>query len=123
MSVFGVYKLLEWQNLVDVWSRSYLEDFVYIPVILKSAQLVVQFVSLRWKNYTFSALEILTFFVIVSVWFELVMPSLHPSRYTADPVDVLFYGAGTVTYLLWMNTSLIKTSNAKVVDRASEEFD
>lgn len=85
----------------QVWLTSYLDDVLCLPLILG---LILMAHRLRRgdgrlvlpRSHGLAAL------VVVAVWFEGVMPRVHP-RYTADSWDLAAYALGLVLFQLAVN--------------------
>lgn len=100
--VFAVYKGIEvyWPSIPIV--HMYLEDFLALPIILKSAQLVIQIFASNHRHFEIGLPDIAFITVLVAVYFELILPRYDP-RFTADLIDVLIYGSGAWVYWRYMN--------------------
>ncbi|WP_400190611.1 hypothetical protein [Hymenobacter sp. B81] len=103
-ALYGLYQLAtrwgRWQP--PGWAASWLADLLCMPVVLTLA-LAVQRAWRRQPRFTLPDSWLLAAWLYVSGWFELLAPLLRPDRYTADWLDVLAYGAGTLVFRRWLN--------------------
>jgi hypothetical protein len=79
------------------WASSWLADALCMPVVLTLA-LAVQRWMRRKPTFVLPGLWVLLAWAAVSIWFEVVAPQLLPHRYTADWLDVLAYGVGSLVF-------------------------
>lgn len=82
---------------------AYLSDLLALPVILTLA-LVVQ---RRWVQHRAAFVLpdswLLGAWLYVAVWFEVVLPLLS-AQHTADPLDAVAYGLGTLFFRWQLNS-------------------
>lgn len=79
--------------------HSYFDDLVCAPVILFPALLFFRrFVYYRNVNYIFPTGYLLFFWVVFSLYFEVILPNFN-SSFTADPLDMLMYAIGIFVFV------------------------
>ena len=72
--------------------RHYIADFLALIVCIPLFANIQVMLRIRKKNYiTFN--EIIIYFLIFSIFFELISPFIL-KKMTFDPLDILFYGIG-----------------------------
>lgn len=81
------------------WIHAYLDDFLALPLILFSILLLFRMVIFKGKNYTIPYMYIILTWAFFSVYFELWLPRKN-NAFTADPRDMLAYGAGGILFVL-----------------------
>jgi len=104
LNLFAAYKLFEIYEPGIPFLHSHLEDLLALPIILKSAQLSIQVLLPRQKNYRIPLRDSLLILAAFSIYYEAYLPMNDP-RFTADPWDVLCYGLGFLAFEMWMNAS------------------
>lgn len=78
--------------------HSYVDDLVCAPVILFPALLFFRrFIYSRNATYIFPTGYLLFFWVVFSLYFEVILPNFN-SSFTADPLDMLMYAIGIFVF-------------------------
>lgn len=108
--LFGAYKVLEQFDPDIPLIHAYFEDFLAIPIVLKTAQLAVQLIRESWRNQVFSLREVTVITVLFALYFEGIMPELS-DRFTRDLWDVFCYAAGALLFWEQMNRPLLNTGD------------
>jgi len=83
---------------------SYLADILALPLILSGALRLMQHAYFKWPGFTLPATWVISTWVGLSIWFELLLPYLQPQATTADDVDVLAYALGGLIFWRWLNS-------------------
>lgn len=75
--------------------HAYMDDLFCLPLVLFPALLLFR---LRLgSTYVFPAGYVITAWVMLSLCFEIWIPARNPA-FTADPLDMVMYGAGGVLF-------------------------
>lgn len=82
--------------------HSYGDDLMAMPVVFGLCLQLMRWFHPMGDQLTFSNKQVLIGLVYFSVVFEIILP-LVSKTYTADPIDVLCYGLGTIVFLKFMN--------------------
>ncbi|GAB4378013.1 MAG: hypothetical protein Kow0075_07460 [Salibacteraceae bacterium] len=98
VAVFSAFKLIEATG-GELWplASSYLEDLLALPIMLKSAELLIRTLFRNVKYGGIGWPNTIAITLVISIWFEVYMPHVDQA-FTADPLDVLCYWAGAVFY-------------------------
>lgn len=99
--IFLAYKLIETIYPAIPFLHTYLEDLVAIPLILKTALIIVQGIIGRKKTIEISASEILIITGLFSVYYELLLPTFNEQFYS-DPLDVICYFIGALFFMRFL---------------------
>lgn len=103
--LYAVHLSIKYNSIVvPVWISSYVADLLCVPFILSLFVMIVRFVK---KQNTFRLPPSMIVFAVlyISFVFEYLMPK-YSARYTADPVDVVFYVIGGVFYFFFQNREM-----------------
>lgn len=103
--LYAVHLSIKYNTIaVPVFINSYFADLLCVPFILSLFVMTVRYVK---KQNTFRlSLSMIVFAVIyISFVFEYLMPK-YSTRYTADPMDVVFYVIGAVFYFFFQNREM-----------------
>lgn len=103
--LYAVHLSIKYNSIVvPVWISSYVADLLCVPFILSLFVMIVRFVK---KQNTFRLPPSMIVFAVlyISFVFEYLMPK-YSARYTADPVDVVFYFIGGVFYFFFQNREM-----------------
>ena len=79
--------------------RGYLGDFLALPICVPFFATSQTWLGVRRVGANLRATEILAYWLLFSVWFEILAPQVW-HRLTADPWDVVAYGLGGLC--LWL---------------------
>jgi hypothetical protein len=90
--IFGTQKL---GYKLPYYIHNYGSNFICMPIILKTIQLTLKFVSK--KNIRLSYIHIISVTLYFSWYFEYYIPK-HNTRYTADYFDIMLYFIGSLLY-------------------------
>lgn len=93
--LFSINQVLQNLGLSTEFMTSYLDDFLFFPLSLS----VIRLFENRNKNYEIPIYHSLIGLILISVLYEYLIPKIDP-RFTADTVDILFYGLGIIIYHL-----------------------
>lgn len=96
------YKLVEPSYPSIPFFHTYFEDILAIPIILKSALIIINNLSRRYIHYKIKGIDVLIILVFFSIYFEWYLPRVD-QRFTADVFDILCYSIGAVFFALKMN--------------------
>lgn len=99
--IFLAYKIIETIYPAIPFLHTYLEDLVAIPLILKTALIIVQAAAGRKRIIEISLSEILIITGLFSVYYELLLPALNDQFYS-DPWDVICYYIGALFFMRFM---------------------
>jgi hypothetical protein len=101
-SVFFSYKQVEIYFPSIPFLHSYFEDLIAIPIVLKTAQLIIQVIVPNQRNLKLKLFDIALVTVAFAVYFEWHLPFIDP-RFTSDWIDVIAYGSGAIFYSVFLN--------------------
>jgi hypothetical protein len=73
-----------------------------MPVVLTLA-LAVQRLVRQQPQFVLPTSWMFGAWLSFSLWFEWLAPYWQPARYTADWLDVIAYGLGTLFFARWLN--------------------
>lgn len=82
--------------------RAHLADALTLPLELTLALCAMRRLYFRRPEFVLPTSWIFSTWVVMSVWFELVLPR-YDARATADPLDVVAYALGGLVFWRWMN--------------------
>lgn len=99
--IFLAYKIFEIYNPAIAFLHTYLEDLVAIPLILKTALIIVQTVVGRKSRIEISVSKTLIITGLFSVYYELLLPAFNDQFYS-DPWDVICYFIGALFFLRFL---------------------
>lgn len=105
-ALFLVYKTYETEiesNLLTF----YFEDLIALPIILKTALLLIQSISKSWRFYRISLRDLLIITLLFSLYYEGILPILS-ENFTADWLDLVCYFIGSASFYLILNTPMIQ---------------
>ena len=91
--VFSINQIFQNLGLSTHFMSSYLDDILFFPICLS----VIWIFENRNKNYEIPIYHSLVGLILISVAFEYLIP-MFDSRFTADPMDIIFYGIGILIY-------------------------
>lgn len=90
---------IKFDVFISSWVHGYLDDFLALPLILFSILLLFRMVIFKGKTYTIPYMYIILTWAFFSVYFEVWLPRKN-NAFTADPWDMLAYGAGGILFVL-----------------------
>jgi hypothetical protein len=99
--IFLAYKIFEIHYPAIPFLHTYLEDLLAIPLILKTAMIIIQGTIERKKTIEISAWEILIITGLFSVYYELILPAFNDQFYS-DPLDVICYYIGALFFMRFL---------------------
>ncbi|RAI95012.1 hypothetical protein LV83_00263 [Algoriphagus yeomjeoni] len=82
--------------------HAYGDDLMAMPVVFGICLQVMRWFHPHSSQLTFSTKQVMIGLAYFSIVFEIALP-LISKTYTADPLDVLCYGVGTLVFLKFMN--------------------
>lgn len=95
-------KVLNWNfPILD----AYLDPLLFMPILLHLILWERRFIFKKGRHYILPWIEILAFFILVSVLCEYLFPRWS-TRFTLDYWDVLCYAIGAMIFGLFLNKSL-----------------
>ncbi|MEX2596343.1 MAG: hypothetical protein WEC59_05370 [Salibacteraceae bacterium] len=109
LSSFICYKLVELTGQAPSFLTSYFEDIIVMPLLLKTALITIQSLSKRWSDYVIKVQDIVIITVLMSIYFEGVLPYFNPV-FTADIIDVVYYSFGSLFFVSFLNKPMKKIS-------------
>ena len=92
------------------WTRHYLKDFLCMPIVFTVCLIVLQWLK-EDMAFKLKILPVIVLTALYSLYFELVLPNFI-QRYTGDPLDVLMYFGGAISFYLLQFTSIKKKKAA-----------
>ncbi len=103
-----IEKCLQWfANPIGIIA-SYADDFLVIPLVMGAALWIHQkYIS---KKFVYSRLQILLYWALFSLVFEGIFPVFTPA-FTADPIDLLAYAAGSIYFYFFINYPAVKINS------------
>jgi hypothetical protein len=101
-AVFLGHQLAQRIDLSTPFLRSYLDDFLALPLLFFFTTMVMRLVFNRPKLQLDWPM-MLTGFILLVVVFEVVLPN-YSTVYTRDGWDVVAYAAGGGLWLVWRRT-------------------
>lgn len=104
LAALALYKWLESFYPSIPVLHAYLEDLLALPIILKSAQLIIRVFWSRYRFYVIGTRDIWIITALIAVYFELILP-WSSTAFTADWLDVGCYVVGAFVFQGWMNQS------------------
>ena len=109
------YMLQKFQVVLPEIVNNYLNDFLCIPIVLKSGQYIIQYIKSDFNLKIPYALQI-TVTVFYAIFFEVIVPIFN-DRYTGDSLDVVAYFSGLIVYQLleYLRTTEKDTTTALVI--------
>lgn len=82
--------------------RAHLADTLTLPLELTLALFAMRRLYFRQPAFVLPTSWIFSTWVVMSVWFEGILPH-YDTRATADPLDVVAYALGGLVFWRWMN--------------------
>ena len=82
---------------------SYLADVLALPLLLTVALLLLRHGYFRRAAFVLPGAWVVGAWLVLSVWFEGLLPRWQPAVATADPFDVLAYAVGGWVFWRWLN--------------------
>lgn len=96
--IFILFEALKLNGVTfPVWTTSYLNDFLCMPIILTVCLKMVHYLT-KDRSIKISIAQALALTCFYAIYFELILPQFV-DRYTADLVDVLLYFTGATLFL------------------------
>ena len=90
-----------WQPLYPIWwIDAYLDDLLCMPIVLTILLFEWQFILKT--DYQFSWFEVCCITLFIGVFYEEILPQFN-ADFTADRLDYLFYGLGSLGFYLFYN--------------------
>ncbi|WP_324721492.1 hypothetical protein [Salinimicrobium sp. HB62] len=90
--------LLSFCSDLPAFFSSYLNDLLYLPIVLSICYFVIRCFS-KNKQVNISLFSAFSLATLYSVYFEYYLPEVKV-RYTSDFIDVLLYFAGA--FIFWL---------------------
>ena len=81
----------------------HLADVLALPLLLTLGLSVMRRLYFRQPTFVLPAPWIFSTWLVVSLWFELLLPHLRPGTATADGLDVGAYAVGGLVFWRWLN--------------------
>jgi hypothetical protein len=78
--------------------HSYLDDLLCMPIILGLSTQIIQWIHPVRGLYFLDRNAIIITVLFYSILFEVILPFLNPSIYTADWVDIIMYSIGAILF-------------------------
>ncbi len=100
--LFSGYKVAEVFNPGIPYLHAFLEDLVALPIVLKTAQLIIRVFIPHQRQYMIPTRDAIVIAVLFALYYEVLLPRTD-ARFTADVLDLVCYAAGLRAYLRWMN--------------------
>jgi len=102
--LFSIHQIIEKiLNFHFVFIDNYLDDLLFFPIVLP-----LLLIERRWllknKNYYFSLLECVVIVLVISLFFEEIVP-LFLNSFTKDYFDYLAYFVGAIYYYVFSQKS------------------
>lgn len=94
--------------------HAYGDDLMAMPVVFGICLQVMRWCHPMGSQLTFSVKQVIIGLVYFSVVFEIALPIISKT-YTADPLDVLCYGLGTLVFLKFMNKPSHQSKKSQVL--------
>lgn len=94
--------------------HAYGDDLMAMPVVFGLCLQVMRWYHPMESQLTFSVKQVIIGLVYFSVVFEIALP-IFSKTYTADPLDVLCYGLGTLVFLKFMNKPAPQSKKSQVL--------
>ncbi|QIX60031.1 hypothetical protein HER32_02020 [Hymenobacter sp. BT18] len=82
--------------------NSHLGDLLTLPLELTLLLWVMRRYYFRCPSFVLPGAWIISTWVVIAVWFELLLPHFNP-KVIADPLDVVAYTVGGLIFWRWMN--------------------
>lgn len=102
--LFGINQILErYFHYHLPYIHAYLDDLLCMPVLLSILLFLQRSITLRNPNYTFHIAHIIVAIITCSLYFEVYLPYYYPTKYIADPLDIIAYCIGGFVFWKWMN--------------------
>ena len=99
--LFLLNQLLEYLNSSFYLARAYLDDLLVVPIVLAVALSLLKWIY-KNKNLTLDLSMVFTFFILISLLFEFILPR-YSTAYTSDYLDVVCYAFGSVFFWFFQN--------------------
>jgi len=103
--LFAINKWVQHFIHVPHWFSSYVDDVMFLPLLLGSALWVQH--KLVGIQFTFNKYQIWGTWAVLSLVFEGLFPLLI-SSYTPDVLDILMYAIGALFFQLFQNHQQVK---------------
>ena len=94
--------------------HAYGDDLMAMPVVFGLCLQVMRWIHPLGSQLTFSRKQVIIGLAYFSIVFEIVLP-LISKTYTADPLDVICYGLGTLVFLKFMNKPAPQPKKSQVL--------
>ena len=94
--------------------HAYGDDLMAMPVVFGLCLQVMRWIHPLGSQLTFSRKQVIIGLAYFSIVFEIVLP-LISKAYTADPLDVICYGLGTLVFLKFMNKPAPQPKKSQVL--------
>ena len=94
--------------------HAYGDDLMAMPVVFGLCLQVMRWIHPLGSQLTFSRKQVISGLAYFSIVFEIVLP-LISKTYTADPLDVICYGLGTLVFLKFMNKPAPQPKKSQVL--------
>lgn len=94
--------------------HAYGDDLMAMPVVFCICLQVMRWFHPEGSQLTFSKKQVIIGLAYFSVVFEIILP-LISQTYTADPLDVICYGLGTLVFLKFMNKPAPQSKKSQVL--------
>ncbi|WPY99386.1 hypothetical protein [Christiangramia sp. OXR-203] len=105
--IFILFEALKLNGVTfPVWTTSYLNDFLCMPIILTICLKTVHYLT-KDRLIKISIAQALTLTFFYAIYFELILPQFV-DRYTADLIDVLLYFIGAILFLFLQTSDDLK---------------
>ena len=96
---------------LNEWINNYVTDLLAVPIVLSIVLWLIQRIP-RYNRESLSWQMVLLAWIYMSIVFESMLPLMSP-RYTSDPLDVLCYLIGSVSYIIMARSSTPKHRDAR----------
>jgi hypothetical protein len=83
--------------------NSYVSDLLALPLLLTVVLACMRHLYFRQPAFVLPVSWVLSTWLALSVWFEVVLPRWRPAIATADALDVVAYGIGGLIFWQWLN--------------------
>ncbi|MEZ4722821.1 MAG: hypothetical protein R2813_13190 [Flavobacteriales bacterium] len=110
--VFLAYKVIELSHPNLPFFHSYLEDVLAIPIVLKSAELIIRLIPSK-RSFRVRRIDILVTTLMFSAYFEMWLPDVD-SRFTQDWFDLIAYASGALLFWFFLTEPNTNHSSASI---------
>jgi len=83
--------------------NAHLSDALALPVILALALAFFRRLYFQQLAFTLPLSWVISAWLVLSLWFEMLLPALQPDKATGDPLDVVAYALGGLVFWHWLN--------------------